>query len=116
MNSFTVTTNGTYTARLATNDDYWMMCTFTIDKIKNVRPTTPTINKLKRGSTRVSGTAGRGMEVVLKIGNRTYKATKLNSKGKWSVKTSRLFRKQKISCYAVNGAGTKSKTRRATVK
>lgn len=110
-NSFKVTTNGTYTARIAGDgDNYFAMCTFEVDGLKDSGIAKPKVTSYQKGSSSVSGTALAGAKVVVKVSGKSYTAT-VNSDGKWevSLKTS-LKKGQKITVYVKASSGTKSKT------
>lgn len=117
-NSFKVTSNGTYTARIAGggNDAYFAMCTFDIEGLKDGSPSTPKINSYKKGTKVISGTATKNTKITVKVSGKSYKAT-VNSKGKWKVSVkSKLKKGQKVTAVIKTSAGTKSKTKTVTVK
>ena len=75
---------------------------------------TPTLNKLKAKATKIKGTSVKNATVVVKVGKKTYKTT-ANSKGKYSVKVSKLKKKAVVKVYVKNDTGI-SKTKTVTVK
>ncbi|BCN29410.1 Ig-like domain-containing protein [Anaeromicropila herbilytica] len=115
-NSFKVTANGTYTARIAGSDKYFAMCTFEIDGIKDANPAKPKIASYQKGSDTISGTAAANTKVIVKVSGKSYTAT-VNDAGKWEVSTnSNLKKGQKITAYVKTSAGTKSKVTSVVVK
>lgn len=115
-NNFTATENGTYTARIATNDDYWVMCKFKISGLKTAAPATPKITSYKRGTKAVSGTAQANTKIFVSVNGKTYKAT-VGSNGKWKITASTKLKKgQTVKAYAKNAAGKSGKKKTVTVK
>ncbi len=115
---FTVTSNGTYTARIcptATNEQFAYLIKFSVSGINEKKPATPKIKTYKKNTSVVKGTAPAYMKVYVKIGNKTYKGT-VSKNGTYSVKTCKLKKKQTISVYVKNSAGSVSKTKKVKVK
>lgn len=118
QNQFTVTSNGTYSARICpteANEQFAYIIKFNVSGIKSGKPATPTIKTYKRGTSVVKGTAPAYTKVYVKIGKKTYKGS-VSAKGTYSVKTKKLKKKTKISVYVKNSASTVSKTKTVTVK
>lgn len=115
-NKAQITANGTYTARIAGNsDDYYSMVSFNVTGIVKA-PDAPKIKTAKKNTKVIKGTSKAKLKIYVKYNGKTYQTT-ANSKGNWTIKVSKkLTAKAKITVYAKNTNGAKSKTTSYTVK
>lgn len=115
-NIFYATKNGKYSVWIASDiDKYYCQVVFEIDGLKDGTLKAPKIATPKVGATTVTGTGAAYTTVNVKVSNKTYKAT-VDKEGKWSVKTPKLKKGDKITAYLKNTAGSSSKTTIVTVK
>lgn len=117
-NAFTATANGVYTARITTNDGYWVTVKFKISGLSVKKPKKPTVtaSSVKKNSKKIKGKATPHTTVIVKVKKKTYTAT-AKANGAYTVKLkSKLKKGTKIKIYSKNAAGMKSKTRKITVK
>lgn len=116
QNSFTVTENGTYSARLACYaDNYFCKVQFEITDIISNAPAAPKITAYKKNSKTVSGVGNYGNTISLKVNGKYYDSV-INKDGNWSISVPALKKGLKLTAYVKNPAGTKSKTTTVTVK
>ena len=115
---YTVSSNGTYTTRIAPSGDTDMFCymiKYQVSGINSSKPSAPTVKTYKRNTKVVKGTGKAYTKVFVTIGNKTYKST-VSSNGTYSVKTCKLKKGTKLKVYLKNSADTASKTKTVTVK
>lgn len=115
---FTVSKNGTYSSRIcpfSSDEMFGYIIKFKVSGIKNKKPATPKVTAYKKNTTVVKGTGTAYTKVYVKANGKTYKST-VDSKGKFSVKTSKLKKGTKVSVYMVNSAGTKGSAKTVKVK
>ena len=115
-NKVKFTKNGVYTARIESKkDDFYCLVTFKVSGIVPA-PKTPSITSAKKNAKVIKGTANKNTTVYVSVGEKTIKTTS-NSKGKWTIELkTKLARKTKITAYAVNPVGCKSKVQKYTVR
>lgn len=115
-NKVKFTKNGVYTARIESKkDDFYCLVTFKVSGIVPA-PKTPSITSAKKNAKVIKGTADKNTTVYVSVGEKTIKTTS-NSKGKWTIELkTKLARKTKITAYAVNPVGCKSKVQKYTVR
>lgn len=117
-NKFYATSNGTYTARIASgnNDNYFCDVSFEITDIACDEPLAPKITTCKNNSKTVSGTGLAGTKVVISISGMKYSAT-VDAKGIWNIASKTKIKSgTKITAFIKNTAGKKSKSTTVTVK
>ncbi|MED1471636.1 Ig-like domain-containing protein [Bacillus salipaludis] len=81
---------------------------FTIDK---TAPKAPTVSKVKTSSRSISGKAEKGAKIYVYKGKAKVGITSVNSKGKYSLKIKKQGKGTKLTVYAVDKAGNKSKSK-----
>ena len=115
-NKAKITSNGTYTARIdGKSDEYYGMVSFKVTGIVKA-PAAPKIKTAKKNTKVIKGTSKAKLKIYVKYNGKTYQTT-ANSKGNWTIKVSKkLTAKAKITAYAKNTNGAKSKITTYTVK
>lgn len=116
-NQFTVTANGTYTARIENSKDICSgMINFEVTGLKTGTPAKAKVSSAKKNSKKISGTAPAYMKVVIKVDGKSY-STKANKSGKWSLNTGKKLKKGSVIKITVkNSAGKSSKVLTYKVK
>lgn len=114
---FTVTANGTYSSRIFTKDTVTsaFIIKYKVSGINNKKPSTPKIKKCKAGVKAISGTAAAYTKVYVKVGAKTYKGS-VDSKGRYTVKTSAVKKGSIVKVFVKNSAGKASSVSTLKIK
>lgn len=109
--SATVSENGTYYIVLKDRDGYAVYTKYKVSNIDKNPPKAANITYCKLGGTKVSGTGEKSSTVIIYVlynGRTSQYQGKVNNKGKFSVKTSKLLRGSEVTIYIIDAAGNQS--------